>query len=173
MVQCKHFDIRPTAGDEADLLFSHSDRDTELGCIGHLRADFGRSGKEFHSTWWEHCGDLKTQAFKDELNVVIDHLREKGNMLDGYNGLMNFCGENPGSRLESSYRDDSYGFRIDTVDHSYFLRGCLTRGDYNLYCYCYERGRLEQYLAATRQTQEAEKPAPEPEQAHGPTMDGM
>jgi hypothetical protein len=168
MVQSKKYNIKPTVNDEADLLFSHSDRDAELGCIGHLRADFGRTGDEFWTSWWEHCGELKTQAFKDELDEVVNHLRESGNMLDGYNGLMKFCGMNPDSRLESKYRDDSYGFRIDTDNHSYLLRGCLTRGDYNLYCYCYDRGRLEQYLVAARQT-----PEPEPEQAHELLMDSM
>ncbi len=118
MVQSKRYDIKIVQGNEADLLFSHSDRDSELGCIGHLRADFGRSGDEFWTTWWEHCGDLKTQAFKDELDEVINHLRKSGNMLDGYNGLMRFCEANPGAQLENSYRDDSYGFRIDTDAHS-------------------------------------------------------
>ena len=38
----------------------------QTGCIGHLRADLG-SGEAFFSSWEDHGGDEKTQAFKDEL----------------------------------------------------------------------------------------------------------
>ena len=48
--------------------------ESQTGCIGHLRADFG-SGKEFYSSWDDHHGDLKTPEFKRELDAVINTLR--------------------------------------------------------------------------------------------------
>ena len=164
----KTYEIKPVHGDEANLFYANAGKEAERGCIGYLRADFGGNGKEFWTTWNDQCKDLKTQAFKDELNEVIDHLRERGNMLDGYAGLSKFCFENRDAKLGAGHRDDSYGFRIDTDSHSYFLRGILARGDYNLYCFTYQRDKLEQYLAQSRQEQ-----MPEPEQIPTLSMDGI
>ena len=42
--------------------------DKLTGCIGHLRGDMDRSGNGFFTSWWNHCPELKTQAFKDEFD---------------------------------------------------------------------------------------------------------
>lgn len=144
------YEIKTVPGGETALFFSDDDRDTERGCIGHLRADFGYQGKQFWTTWFEHCGDLKTQAFKDELDAVINHLRKKGNMLHSLSSLSEYCRKHPGARLNLTYRHDTYGFKIDTEDHSYYIRGMLTHGDNNMYCYCYRRDMLEKSLAAAQ-----------------------
>ena len=39
--------------EEEKLCFRDSERTKEYGWIGYLRGDFGRSGEEFHSTWFE------------------------------------------------------------------------------------------------------------------------
>ena len=40
--------LRPASQEEAGLFYAMSpEDDAELGCIGHVRIDFGRSGKEF------------------------------------------------------------------------------------------------------------------------------
>ena len=46
----------------------------QTGCIGYLRADFGSSGKEFHSTWNDTCSFFKTEDFSKE--TPWDDLRE-------------------------------------------------------------------------------------------------
>jgi len=145
---------------------SDDERDAKLGCIGHLRADYGRRGNEFWTTWFDHCGELKTQAFKDELDMVINHLRGDGNILNSLGTLSEYCCSHPEAKLDVMHRDDIYGFRIDTDDHCYYIRGMLTQGDYNLYVYCYERSILEQHLAAPRsweKTEQHEQEAREPE----------
>lgn len=53
----------------------------QTGLIGYLRADFGRDGKGFYSTWNEFRADLKTEDFKTELDEVINGLREPGGLL--------------------------------------------------------------------------------------------
>ena len=46
--------------DEKDLIYSDENETRELGCIGHLRGDFGRSGNDFYHKWFPHkCFDLK------------------------------------------------------------------------------------------------------------------
>ena len=49
--------------------------DKLTGCIGHLRGDMDRSGNGFFTSWEDHCGELKTQAFKDEFDDFINALR--------------------------------------------------------------------------------------------------
>lgn len=46
--------------------------DKQAGCIGHLRGDMDRRGNGFFTSWEDHCGELKTQAFKDEFDDFIN-----------------------------------------------------------------------------------------------------
>ena len=48
------FEIRPFSPEEAALFYSNDEKDKELGCIGHLRGDFGHKGREFWHTWFDH-----------------------------------------------------------------------------------------------------------------------
>ena len=48
-----------------------------MGCVGHLRGDFG-SGKQFFTTWWPHQNDeLNTPAFKADIDRAVNWLREQ------------------------------------------------------------------------------------------------
>lgn len=49
--------------------------DAQTGCIGYLRGDFGSTGKEFYSGWFDNMAYLKTPEFKAELDRVINALR--------------------------------------------------------------------------------------------------
>jgi hypothetical protein len=43
------------------------EKDAELGCIGHVRMDFGHGGKEFWHTWWPRGDEtLNSPEFKAE-----------------------------------------------------------------------------------------------------------
>lgn len=47
------YQIRPASFDEAGLFYAMKpEEDQRLGCIGHVRMDFGHRGKEFWHTWW-------------------------------------------------------------------------------------------------------------------------
>ena len=51
--------------EEKELIYSDENEMRELGCIGHLRGDFGRHGSDFYSQWFPHkCHDLKDDKFK-------------------------------------------------------------------------------------------------------------
>lgn len=70
--------LRPASIEEAGLFYSQMDEaeDAVLGTVGHIRMDFGASGKEFYHTWWPHNGDqFNTGEFKDELQKFVDMLR--------------------------------------------------------------------------------------------------
>ena len=67
--------IRPASHEEAGLFYSQmkETEDAALGTVGHVRMDFGSSGKGFYHTWWPHNDDqFNTKEFKGELQEVVD-----------------------------------------------------------------------------------------------------
>ena len=62
--------------EEADLFYNNKDEERELGCIGHLRGDFG-GGREFWTAWFPHNFDeLNNEKFKTIFDAIIKKLRE-------------------------------------------------------------------------------------------------
>ena len=113
--------------------------------IGYLRADFGNSGKEFFSSWNDFRKDLKTDEFKAEFDNVINSLREKDGILSGRGAMSKHCHDTP----ESSFENDrnEYGVRVDTEKYAYLMRLNPRQGEYNLYCYCYEKQWLDRHIS--------------------------
>ena len=77
--------IRPASHEEAGLFYSQmkETEDAALGTVGHVRMDFGSSGKGFYHTWWPHNDDqFNTKEFKGELQEVVDALRADGPLKD-------------------------------------------------------------------------------------------
>lgn len=143
------------AKSEKDFFYSMSEEcDGETGCIGHLRADFGRSGKEFFTSWDDHRPELKTQAFKDEFDNVIKTLRK--DILKSLSDMTSYCDKHPDAKLDDG-RGYNYGFKLKTPNHVYYLRCGVVKNDNNLYCYAYERSRIEKYLSVSEQ-QDEKKP---------------
>jgi hypothetical protein len=120
-----------------DSLFFRLDKDTarRYGAIGYMKADFGKSGREFWSSWFDEQPQLNTYSFKGEFNDVINSLRddEKQPIFASRNNLSAFCSANPGKKLGE--RGD--GYIVQTLDYTYCFR-CLPRpGDYDVYCFAY------------------------------------
>ena len=70
---------RPMTEEEDKYTFRQSNQISgQTGLIGYLRADFGRDGNEFYSSWEDWNNNLKTPDFKQELDEVINCLREEG-----------------------------------------------------------------------------------------------
>ena len=113
------------------------------GLIGYLRADFGSNGNEFWTTWNDFRKDLKTDEFKAEFDDVINSLRD-GDILSGRKQMSSYCYSTP----DSSFNDDRnhYGVRLDTDKYSYLMRLNPNKGEYNLYCYCYQKEWLNEHL---------------------------
>lgn len=140
--------IRPMTPQERLYSYSQSQQITmQTSCIGHLRADMGKDGDEFWSTWDDHRADKKTEEFKAEFDEVINALRfdeSFGGILKSRGALSHYCYSHP----ESSFGGDGreFGFRADTAQYAYLLRLNPNRGEYNLYCYCYERKWLDRHI---------------------------
>ena len=91
--------IRPASPEEAGLFYSELDEtaDERLGTVGHVRMDFGSSGKGFYHTWWSHNDDqFNTEEFKGELQEVVDALRADGPLKD-LASMRSYCYRNGGS----------------------------------------------------------------------------
>lgn len=94
------FALRPASIEEAGLFYSQMDEaeDAVLGTVGHIRMDFGASGKEFYHTWWPHNGDqFNTGEFKDELQKFVDMLRADG-PLTNLALMRNYCYQHGGMK---------------------------------------------------------------------------
>lgn len=116
----------------------------QTSLIGYLRADFGSSGKEFFSSWNDFRKDLKTDEFKAEFDEVINSLRESGNILSGRIAMSKYCNDTLGSSFENDRNE--YGVRVDTEKYAYLMRLNPRQGEYNLYCYCYEKKWLDRHM---------------------------
>ena len=115
----------------------------QTGLIGHLRADFGSNGLGFYTTWFDYREDLKTDEFKQELDLVINLLRLKGEVLHSRADMGRYCSYSPAQSRMDTDREDYHGFRVDSEKFSYLFRITPIRGDYNMYCYCYVKEWLD------------------------------
>ena len=117
------FALRPASREEAGLFYSQLDEaeDTVLGTVGHVRMDFGSSGKGFHHSWWPHNGDrFNTDEFKGELQEVVDALRAVGPLKD-LPSMRSYCYRNGGGITEDGR---CFGYIVET-EH------LLRRGHYS------------------------------------------
>ena len=140
--------IRPITPQEKHYCYAQSQQLVmQTGSIGYLRADFDSDGKSFYSSWFDHRQALKSDAFRAEFDLLINALRKDkahGNILKSRDEMRDYCHQNA-MAFKGSYTTE-YGIRIDTDRYSYLLRMNPLRGDYNLYCYCYEKQALDRHL---------------------------
>lgn len=132
---------RPISPEEADLLFSGDKVDERYGCVGHVRADFDNSNTLWHS-WWPRHTEWETPGFKEELDKVVNELRECG-MLHSFDDLSKYCYAHPEARLDERHNRDAYGFKVETEGYQYYFRLTPVRGDYQLYLYTYDKARQQ------------------------------
>lgn len=129
------FVIRPASPEEAGIFYAlPPEQDAALGAIGHVRMDFGRSGKEFWHTWHSRGPEeLNTPAFKAELQEVVDELRRRGPLQD-LDAMRRYC-DGHGGAIEGGWIQN-YGYIAETEHYRYCLRCNPVHGDYNAYCLC-------------------------------------
>jgi len=136
---------------QEERAFSYTQKNEILetsGCVGHLRGDMGATGNSFFTTWDDHVPGLKTDAFKQEFDKVVNLLRfdeRYGGVLKDRETLAAYGRSNPDSAFQGNYTQE-YAFRADTEDYSYMIRLNPHKGDYNFYIYAYEREMLDQVL---------------------------
>ncbi|EHM53141.1 hypothetical protein HMPREF0372_01176, partial [Flavonifractor plautii ATCC 29863] len=126
------FSLRPATCKEASLFYLDDQADRSLGTVGHVRMDFGSSGKGFYHTWWPHNGDrFNTPEFKEALQQFVDAVREDGPLKD-LPSMGQFCRQNGGAITEDGR---SYGYLAEMGDYRFCLRCTPSPGEYQCYLY--------------------------------------
>ena len=128
--------VRPAQPEEAGAFFAQTpEQDAQMGAIGHVRMDFGGSGKEFWHSWHPRGREeLNSPEFKAELQRVVDTLRET--VLKDLSSMQRFCSENGGDI--SGGWSQNYGYVVETEHYEYCLRCNPVKGDYQAYLSCYD-----------------------------------
>lgn len=120
----------------------------QTGLIGHLRGDFGSSGNEFFTTWTDWRVKYKSDAFKDTLDEVINTLRRDGRygkVLGSREKMAAYCREHSEGGFAGNYTTE-YGFRVNAGMYAFLFRLNPSKGDYNLYCFCYLKEHLDRHM---------------------------
>lgn len=143
--------IKPLSYEERKYTYAQSQQlRGQTGSIGRLRGDFDSGGYGFYTSWEDHRKDLKTPEFQDELDEVINALRsDEYGLLANRSAMGRFARQYPDSTMKGNYTTE-YGFRVDTEKYSYLLRCNPTKGDYNFYCFCYQRESLDRHIENAR-----------------------
>lgn len=146
------YELLPSQDDNKLFFRLEGEAAERHGVIGYMRADFGKNGREFWTTWFDGQPHLKTNDFKKKFDDVVNSLRDDGQAppFASRNNLAAFCAVNPGKELNSR----GCGYMVRTPDYSYYFR-CLPRpGDYDIYCFTYDNRYLLPELAGQHELPE-------------------
>ena len=138
-------EIMPGTADEAGMFF-RADVDSGKLCIGYLRGDFGRSGDEFHHSWFEQNGARKTPEFQAEFQTVMESLR--GSVLKDHKSCAAYCRAHADALLPSDSGLDRYGFKLETASRQYFIRCTPLNSDY-FYVFVHDKAPARELAAQT------------------------
>jgi hypothetical protein len=146
------FKLIPSQDDEKLFFKMIKEASERHGVIGYTRMDFGKTGKEFWHTWFDIQERLNTVSFKEEIENVINSLREDGDTppFASRNNLSAFCVMNPGKELNRR----GNGYFIRTLNYSYYFRCLPDLGDYDIVCFTYDNRFLLPELAGNHEMPE-------------------
>ncbi len=155
--------LRPASPEDAGLFYAQTpERDEELGTIGHVRIDFGSDRKSFHHSWWPRGpAERNTQEFRDELDKVVNDLRQ--GVLKSLGAMNGYC-YNHGGSIQGGICCQNYGYVLETERYTYRLRCNPTPGDYQAYLSCFVR--QEQELGLTERGRQRIRDAADPSLPH-------
>jgi len=135
--------------DEEKLCFSDADENNELGCLGYVRGDFGKSGNEFYTTWHEGKSEsLMTDEMKSEIDNVVNTLY--GDVLKSRNDMRQYCYDKDKARNFHSIYDRCWEFRILTNKCAMYLMCQVDHNDYSFYLHIYVKDVLFRELSKRR-----------------------
>jgi len=131
--------IKAADKSEEKLFYACDEEEILAAKIGHMRLDFG-NGRQFYGTWFGGNETLNDDEFRAEFNEVTKILR--ADLLKDRSAMDKFIREH--SSLDLGSRGN--GYKVQTDEHTYYLRCKPQPGDYDCYCFCYERELLEQAM---------------------------
>ena len=95
------FTLRPLTVPERKYTYAQSSQlQGQTGNIGYLRGDFGSSGDQFYTTWFDTRPQWKSDEFKRDLDDVINALRsEEYGLLQSRSQMVRYGRENKESEM--------------------------------------------------------------------------
>lgn len=142
-----HLTLRTMAQAEHNYCFAQSQQlNNQCGLVGYLRGDFGRTGDQFYTTWFEGNSNLKTEEFSKEFDEVVNALNDNPKyrgILHNLEDMILLCAIRPNSQISDNH---SFGYRADTNKFSYMIRCIPYANDYNFYIYAYDRASLNRHI---------------------------
>lgn len=151
--------IRPATEQEQYYCWKNENQiQKQTGFVGYLRGDFGKSGKEFYTSWFDGIKEFRKEDFSQVFDTVVNYLRD-GDSETIKNADDYFKKEGMFNSLESfkiACRRDylfSKGIRhtarID-FDKYVFLIRLFSRYEgrnYNFYIYAYVKEYFDKHLS--------------------------
>ena len=140
--------IRAVLPDEEERCMFYSDSTAVFAdaAVGYLRMDFGKTGSEFWQTWHGKNGSLTDSTFIREINSVLAELRK--DLLKNRSAMEKYIREHDGLPIAAYDYHTGKGFKFETENNVFYLRCTPMPGDYDCYCYGYNKMALEQALTA-------------------------
>ena len=142
----KRITITRPEKNERELFFSGGK--AESACIGHLRIDFG-SGDEFWHSWWGKHEEMNDAEFSDILDHLFRTMRK--NIFKDRESMKEYL-----KKLPTEQIDDWQGFKAECGGYDFYLRCNTAKGNYDCYCYCYDKELLEQAMSKQNETEDIE-----------------
>jgi hypothetical protein len=142
------YELRPSQDGESLFFRLDAEAAGRCGAIGYMRADFGKTGREFWTTWFDLDARLNTHRFKTEFQEVVNSLRGDGERppLASRKNLAAYCSATPGKELNGR----GAGYMIRTQDYSYYIRCKPAAADYDIFAFAYDNRYLLPELAGRR-----------------------
>ena len=128
---------------------------SRTGFIGHLRCDFGKSGKEFWTTMFPSQWYKKKypEKFSETLDYVVNSLRgiekgfdKKNQILKDRTSMQKFIDRRANEEYLLPNSTEKYGARVDCENFTFIINFYPQPGDYNSYVYCYITHLFEAHL---------------------------
>lgn len=137
--------ITITAADKSEekLFYACDEEEIKASKIGHMRFDFG-TGRQFYGSWFGTPSELNDDEFRTEFNKLTKELRQ--GLLKDRTAMAKYISENPSLDLGSR----GNGYKVQTDEHTYYLRCKPQPGDYD--CYCLRKQLLLQILLLKRES---------------------
>ena len=129
-------------------LFYSSDGEQKKALIGHLRIDFG-SGDEFWHSWWGEHEEMNDDEFSDTLDHIFRTMRK--HIFKNRDSMKAYL-----KKLPTEQIDDWQGFKAECSGYDFYLRCNTAQGNYDCYCYCYDKELLEQAMSKQNETEDIE-----------------
>ena len=138
-------EIRPMTQAEQKYTFKQSMQIESQTCqVGYLCGYFEDGG--LHTEWFDTDERRNGDTFKNDLHSIITALKspEYGLLADSA-GMRKYVRRHPEGKFDRM-KHPTYGFRVDTDRYAFLIRCHPAQGDYNFYCYGYEKKWLDRNI---------------------------